>query len=360
LLFTPTLLAALAVAAPVQAPAYGQVALEPQRDNPIWEDATGSLSSGAGDFVVAGRNGQGLARRALLSFDVAGALPAGAQVVSAALTLTVRQTSSGPRTIGLHRALADWGEGSSVATGGSGAAATAGDATWLHTFYPSAFWAAPGGDFAAGASASTVVDQFGPYTWTSPGLAADVQAMLDAPGSNFGWLLLGDESGPQTTKLFGSRELAVVSERPLLVIDWVPAPASYCTAGTSSAGCQALLSSSGLPSASAAAGFVVDAVGLEGGRVGIVFFGTSGRQAKPWGPTSSFRCMLPPVRRTPPQTSGGSPGACDGTLLLDLNAFWSANPGANPGAGTLVQIQAWVEDGAPGALSDALEVCLAP
>ena len=359
----PATFALLALAVPTlpTAGAGGRVVLEPDRDNTLVEDASGALSNGAGDFFVTGSSGQSVARRALVHFDPAAALPPGALVTGASLTLTLRQTSSGPQVLSLHRLAADWGEGTSVAAGGGGAPATPGDATWLHTFHPGSFWSAPGGDFTAQVSASTVVDQLGTYTWSSAALAADVQAFLNDPGGNFGWILLGDEAGPQTTKLFASREAAVASERPRLTIDWVPGPVGYCTAGSSQAGCTATLRASGVPSASAPSGFTVAAAGLEGTRRSILFFGANGKQAKPWGATSSFRCVLPPVRRTPPADSGGTPGLCDGGVAVDLNAHWSANPAANPGAGALVQAQLWHEDGpGPGALSSALEFAICP
>ncbi|MHC4093483.1 MAG: hypothetical protein ACYSVY_24955, partial [Planctomycetota bacterium] len=54
----------------------------------------------------------------------------------------------------LHRVLADWGEGESSGSGGTGAPTEPGDATWIHRFYPDVFWASPGGDFEAAVSSS--------------------------------------------------------------------------------------------------------------------------------------------------------------------------------------------------------------
>ena len=56
-------------------------------------------------------------------------------------------------------------------------------------------------------SAAAVVGGVNLYTWGStPGMVADVQGWLDQPGANFGWILIGDETGPQTVKNFASRE----------------------------------------------------------------------------------------------------------------------------------------------------------
>ena len=52
------------------------------------------------------------------------------------------------RIIELHKLLADWGEGTSQATGeeGQGAPATPNDATWRHRFFDTIFWTNEGGD----------------------------------------------------------------------------------------------------------------------------------------------------------------------------------------------------------------------
>ena len=105
------------------------VNLTPSKDNTLYEDAGGALSNGAGEFIFSGRTG-GVAppklRRAVLSFDIAGSIPAGAMISSASLTLNMSKTRPGTRTMTLHRLTADWGEGTSNAgsPGGAGAAST--------------------------------------------------------------------------------------------------------------------------------------------------------------------------------------------------------------------------------------------
>ena len=145
----------------------------------------------------------------------------------------------------------------------------------------------------------------------------------------------------------------------------VEAPASYCTAGTTASGCRATVSASGTPSASAASGFDVSVAGSEGQKDGVIYFGTSGAQAAPWGNGSSFQCVVPPVVRTGTQAGTGSPGACDGSFALDFNAWMAANPGKAPGSGSTVHLQAWFRD--PGntsnqstSLSDALRFSVCP
>jgi hypothetical protein len=124
-------------------------------------------------------------------------------------------------------------------------------------------------------------------------------------------------------------------------------PASYCTAGTSASGCQALLSASGTPSSSAASGFSLLAGSVEGQKDGLFFFGTNGQQANPWGNGTSYQCIVPPVVRTPVMAGSGTPGACDGSFALDLNALWCPScpkPAKNPGTGAVVQAQLWYRD----------------
>jgi len=141
---------------------------------------------------------------------------------------------------------------------------------------------------------------------------------------------------------------------------------SYCTAGTSSAGCVATMSATGAPDANAGSGFTLRASGVEGQRQGLVFYGLSGRVAFAWGTTSSFLCVKSPLQRTFPQSSGGAAGACNGELTTDWNQFSATYPGAlgAPFAGgEVVQAQAWFRD-PPNAkttsLSDALEFVVQP
>lgn len=142
-------------------------------------------------------------------------------------------------------------------------------------------------------------------------------------------------------------------------------PETYCTAGTSASGCQALISATGTSSATAASGFFLNAVNVEGNRDGLFFFGTNGRQATSWGTGSSTFCMVPPVKRAGLNSGVGSNGTCDGAASTDLNARWAAKPNQNPGAGAVVQAQFWYRDpfGAGNkmtALSNAVEWTVCP
>ena len=207
------------------------VVLTPVQDNTLFEDASGGIANGAGEYLFAGRTAQpsGRAiRRSLVGFDIAAQIPAGATIQSATLSMTMSKTTSGPQDIGLHRVLADWGEGTSDAAGeeGRGTEAAEGDATWKYRLYDTVEWQTPGGDFEPTASATTSVDNVGDYVWSTPELAEDVQYWLDHPDEDFGWLLHGQEDTSFAAKQFGSRENADSAQRPQLTIEYALAEAT--------------------------------------------------------------------------------------------------------------------------------------
>lgn len=201
-----------------------QISLAPVKDNTLYEYTGTDLSNGAGDYFFAGTTAaDGLVRRGVLAFDVAGSLPTGAIIDSVSLTLEVsRVATNTSRTTSLHRLTADWGEGTSHADGqeGGGIEATSGDATWRHTSYDTSFWTAQGGDYATTASASLGVGGNGTYTWTSTSMANDVQGWLDSPATNFGWIVIGVEDTNETAKRFNTRENS--SGQPTLTINYTP------------------------------------------------------------------------------------------------------------------------------------------
>ncbi|MHB1034866.1 MAG: DNRLRE domain-containing protein [Pirellulales bacterium] len=213
-------------------PAWAElVTITSSRDNTLYQDTLGAKSNGAGPYVFAGKNNSGMLRHGVIAFDLAGNVPAGATITSVRLSLAMTEAALNetlPRMMGLHRLATDWGEGTSDSGTGSGAGSgvksTPGDATWLHTFYNTGFWTNPGGDFAETASATTEVG-FNPgvYTWESTAaLVADAQGWLAAPATNFGWLILGDESTGGTIRRFGSHENGTVGNRPTLAIEFTP------------------------------------------------------------------------------------------------------------------------------------------
>jgi hypothetical protein len=197
-------------------------------DNTLIEDATGSLSNGLGDLIYIGntpRTGFTL-RRGLLRFDLA-AVPPGAQVTAATLTLTLKRVQNGTTQVSLHKVTETWGEGTSLCNTpcGRGIASTPNDATWLHRFYPGTLWTTAGGAFTPTASATTTVPPAidAAFNWSSAQLTADVQSWVGNAATNAGWAILDDAL--DHAKAFASREHAILAHRPQLSITYtVPPP----------------------------------------------------------------------------------------------------------------------------------------
>lgn len=198
------------------------VQLAAVRDTTIYDTQTAALSNGSGQYLISGGSaGIVAARRALIAFDLASAgIPEGATVIDAVLTLNAAESLGITTTIGLHPLSRTWSESGSDASGNEldGAAAQAGDATWLFSQFDSTAWTFAGGDFG-GASATTQVDGIGSWQWTGGGLVADVQKWLDQPQSNFGWLLRSSEN-PGDIKSFHSSESPNAALQPQLEITY--------------------------------------------------------------------------------------------------------------------------------------------
>jgi hypothetical protein len=213
-----------AVRVPSNVPGPQTVVLTPAKDNTLYQSTDGSLSNGAGIHVFAGSTGGRALRRALVAFDIGSQIPPGSRIQRAVLELHVSQTISGAETVALHRLTADWGEGPSdagSARDGIGGSSGPGDATWIHTFFPDRFWTTQGGDFATTFDSSSSIGAVGDSTWESAAMSATVQSWLDQPASNFGWIVIGNESRNSTAKRFDSREVSSETTRPSLTIEFV-------------------------------------------------------------------------------------------------------------------------------------------
>lgn len=220
--------AGVAIGATAGSSTADTVTLQPAKDNTLISNGISSNGQGQLFSGRTGTNGQGTILRAVMAFDVACAgIPQGSTITGATLTLTLYGVSGGAsdETHTLHTLLADWGEGESLGGGGQGAPPTEGDATWDNTFFPDQFWTVAGGDFAAAASADTVVPQDAPAlcVWGSTvRMQNDVQRWLDDPAVNYGWLLMGNEDDLFTARRFASRENQPIGEQPTLVIEFDP------------------------------------------------------------------------------------------------------------------------------------------
>lgn len=209
----------------------------PEMDNTIYSD--GDFSNGSGDHFIAGNTGSGDSRRALLDFSIINYIPTGSNIIGAEIELYCDQTNgaAGPQVINLHRVTSDWGEGSSNANAnpGQGATATTGDATWACGMSDGAggcmaAWTTPGGDVVSTPSASVTVDAAGQYytIQSTAQLVADLQDMLDNPGTDYGFILVGNETANTTAKRFASREQNGSDFEPVIRV-WYTNNAGPCS-----------------------------------------------------------------------------------------------------------------------------------
>jgi hypothetical protein len=345
--FAPRALGTL-LACAIAVPAQTTVTVPCAQDNTLYESATGSLSNARGTGLYVGVTGQPGLRRALVKFDVAATVPAGARVLSAELGLYTLQTTFGGNVdVAMHRVLQSWGEGTSLAPGGggSGGAATTGDATWLHRFYPSTLWSAPGGDFAATPSATVVTPPFGACSSTlTAALVGDVQTWLDNPTQNHGWLLKTNEALPYVTRKIASRE-ATAAMRPVLSVTYVlPGQSAAVGQGCPVNGVPFTLALGGNPIGGQAVSMVQSngpAGQLAANLIGLVF--------DPVGAP-----LLPQCRLLMPL---GSVIATDSLLFLDAAGGGSTSLSIPPGFGgvSLVIQSAAIDNGPAGfVLSNAV------
>jgi subtilisin-like proprotein convertase family protein len=111
------------------------------------------------------------------------------------------------------------------------------------------------------------------------------------------------------------------------------ASTGFCPVGTSTEGCQPVITN---------AGSVLSLANVPGSRMGVFFFGTNGPRYTPWAVGStSYLCARGPLRRTPAMFSGGHAGMCDGVYQFDLAGIFAAEGVVS---GTTVHAQCWYRD----------------
>jgi len=207
--------------------AAGTVTLTPSVDNTLYQISSGTeVSNALGLYLFVGKTNGNELRRGLTRFDFS-SIPAGSIIDSVELRMTCNRGDGFGLSYTLHRVTSNWGQGTSSASepGGTGTAATPNDPTWLSSFFGSAMWNSPGGDFHWMPSASTIMVTPGSQVvWAStPELVADVQSWLTDPSQNFGWIIIGDEGTRGSAVRLSSRESSTA--RPSLVITYSTPPA---------------------------------------------------------------------------------------------------------------------------------------
>jgi hypothetical protein len=175
---------------------------------------------GGGPLVFSGGRKNGGRARTLLKFDVAAALPSGSVVNSASFSIQANTTAGTSSTYSLKPMSVSWNEGDNPHASG-GSIADPGETTWNNRFAPSTPWTTAGGDYAPGDSATLAIGAVGNYTFTSTGLAVDVQAWIDTPAANNGWILISQsESTADTIHSFLDRTDPTTP--PTLAINYTP------------------------------------------------------------------------------------------------------------------------------------------
>lgn len=164
-------------------------------------------NAGAVAHVAAGTDGSGGNRRGLFRFDLSD-VPSGATVTSAVFRLNVVVIplfGAVNSTFELLRVNAGWNQGAN-SLGNNGGFAAFGEATWKSRIHSVATWTVAGGDFAS-ASAASAVTGVGSYAWSGVGVVSDVQAWVNDPARNNGWILISRSEGTlRTARQFGARE----------------------------------------------------------------------------------------------------------------------------------------------------------
>ena len=201
----------------------------PIADTSLFENSPGN-NLGRVNFMPVGLTSEGKIGRGLLKFDLS-TIPPGATVTSASLRLTATRGRDN-HILDLHRFLVPWTEGigaGSPSGGGSiGTAARPGEPTWNHRQHNIVPWQSPGSgagsDYEETASAFVTVDANKAFSFQSPAMISDLQAWIQNPESNHGWLIKArDESTDDgSARRYSSREAA--SGAPLLTVTYEAAP----------------------------------------------------------------------------------------------------------------------------------------
>jgi hypothetical protein len=137
-----------------------------------------------------------------------------------------------------------------------------------------------------------------------------------------------------------------------------PMPTAYCAAKINSLGCTPMMAFQGSASASNPTPFALTAQSVLNHKYGLLFFGVSGRASFPF--QDGLLCVLPPIRRTVVQDSGGSASGsdCSGSYSFDFNALVQAGTYPDLTPGLIVDCQYWSRDPASPSttgLTDAIE-----
>ena len=184
------------------------------------------------------------------------------------------------------------------------------------------------------------------YVFTNLVVAPDLKpdGDLDAftgENSNGTWNLIVSDNA--------AIDVGTINRWDLKVLDCAGGGIVYCTAKTNSLGCVPSIGATGVSSASAGSGFVINATNVLNNKNGLLFYGITGQSALPF--QGGTLCVKSQIKRTPSVNSLGNPppNDCSGVFSLDFNLFAVGGLGGTPlpaltVAGTKVDCQFWGRD----------------
>ncbi len=198
-----------------------QVSVDATADTTVYSNNVNN-NGGGHSFGIAGIANNGNMRNMLLLFDLSGIAP-GTSISSARLDLSVSQIGNAGGNFELFQIDTAWGEGSK--TGNQGSAASAGEATWNEAAFGTTNWSTPGGSFVAPLLSNVSITNVGANSFTSTAnFTSAVQAMVDDPTQNFGFLISSQDSNSAIR--IGAREGGTPATLVVDVTAPVPEPTS--------------------------------------------------------------------------------------------------------------------------------------
>lgn len=229
--FSPLLLVLLLASLEARSAAAETATLSAAADTTLYENFDDS-GNGSGEWFFVSRTNTGAIRRALIRFDLSG-IPPGATIESVSLRLALSRGGGANPAVGLFPVTSAWTEGGTNSQGQEGAPdlASAGDATWRFRSFPTLEWTNLGGDIEATPSATLTIPAWAPntttpQTWaTTAALVADVQDWVNAPATNFGWMLkIVTETTGRKSRRFNSRSNGTMPPQLTVVYTAPPEP----------------------------------------------------------------------------------------------------------------------------------------
>ncbi|MCZ6672714.1 MAG: DNRLRE domain-containing protein [Verrucomicrobia bacterium] len=194
-----------------------QVEIPVSTDTTLFEMVT-DQNMGTALTLIVGRINQNVGGRSrvLLRFDIKSAIPAGVTIQSVRMQFKVTAANNAtPVSLTLHPMLRGWVDKS----------------TWNHASHPDGEWASLGGgkgkDFSSVISGMTEIEGLAEYEFASTRrMVANVQAWLDNPTGNHGWMLRSksEETQRSARRLISSEDPS--RKGPRLIVAYTKLPNS--------------------------------------------------------------------------------------------------------------------------------------